>query len=421
VSEVCHEPHVVGKRDSLIQKVFQRYGGQYLKRHGVSREQRLAILNISLCRTAALGGHRRSCPHAHCGYVEIHYNSCRDRNCPLCQWTKRQKWISKQQSRRLPVPVFLWTFTLLPEISHIARQNKRQIYSLMFDASSRTLQELAADGDPGMISVLHTWSRTIIWHPHIHCMVTAGVFDGERWIPTKNPNYQFPMARVRALYRKYMLQGLHELYDRKQLSLTGDLKVLTDPHEFGAMMTKLWSTEFIVNAKPPQGRPEHAVKYLAAYTRGVAISDYRILSVENGKVTFKTRGEKTLTLGWETFIGRFLLHVLPSGFKKVRHYGLYSNSSRAKREAARQAILAAYPELTKDEPDPTTAVLAAKTWEDEIAILTGKDPRICPRCKRLGIVITELGRRPPTSAFLDEDWTEDDTLCEEHWWEQDTS
>jgi hypothetical protein len=187
------------------------------------------------------------------------------------------------------------------------------------------------------------------------------------------------------------------------------------------MMKELWAKEFIVNARPPQYRPERAVKYLAAYTRGVAISDRRILSLQHGKVTFRTRDNKTLTLGWETFMGRFLLHVLPSGFKKVRHYGLYSNSSRKKREAARRAILKAEPQLAQENPDPMAAVLDAKTWEDEITILTGKDPRICPKCHRPGMVITTLNPCPPTSAFLDEDWTEDDSLWTEDWWEQNSS
>jgi hypothetical protein len=269
------------------------------------------------------------------------------------------------------------------------------VLSLMSQTSNRTLQELAASeglGRLGVMSVLHTWSRKMQFHPHTHDTVTAGGFDGEKWNPTK-PDFLFADGRIRALYRKHMLQGLHRLYDRGQLKLRGELESLVDPVEFGALMKKLWSEEWIVDVQPPRGKPEHAVKYLATYTRSVAISDHRMLSFEDGQVTFRTRGSKTLTLNWEEFIRRFLLHVLPKGFHKVRHYGLYSKSLGKQLEQARQAILAAQPELARAEPNPEAAVLEAKTWEDRVTILTGVDPRICPRCKRNGMVTAVLKRR----------------------------
>lgn len=398
MSEARPGPHVVGQRDSLIAEVFRRYGGRYLARHRVTREQRLAILNIARCRTEAMGGHRRKCPH--CGYVELHYDSCRDRNCPTCQWMDRATWTVKHAKRMLPVPSFMVTFTVPSEVSRIARQNQKRVFALMLRASNRALQDLASAsglGRLGVTAVLHTWSRTMQWHPHPHLIVTGGGFDGKNWNPTKKPNYLFSTRRIGALYRKHLLQGLHQLYDAGELELAGDLSALIDPIRFGALMTKLWSTKFIVNVQPPRGKPEHAVKYLATYTRGVAISDYRMLSLEDGQVTFRTRGDKTLTLGWEEFIGRFLLHVLPSGFKKVRHYGPYSNSSSKQLEMARQAILATQ-NRPAPEPEPEAAVLEAKTWEERVAILTGVDPRICPRCKRAGMVMTELRPRSRASS-----------------------
>jgi hypothetical protein len=234
------------------------------------------------------------------------------------------------------------------------------------------------------------------YHPHVHNMVTAGGFDGEKWNPTK-PDFLFARGRIRALYRKHMLQGLHRLYERGQLDLRGELESLNDPVEFGALMKRLWSEEWIVDVQAPRGKREHAVKYLATYTRSVAISDHRMLFFEDGEVRFKTRGSKTLTLNWEEFIRRFLLHVLPSGFHKVRYYGLCSKSSGKQLEQARKAILAVQPDLGRAERHPEAAVLEAKTWEERVTILTGADPRQCPRCKRHGM--TEIVLEPRSGRF----------------------
>lgn len=407
-------------RESLVAEVFRRHGGAYLLRHEVSREQRLAIVNIARCRTEAMGGHLRQCPH--CGYTESHFNSCRDRHCPRCQWMDRVTWTVKQQELQLPVPLFMVTFTVPSKVGRIGRQNPETVFGLTFRSSNRTLQELAASdglGSVGVISVLHTWSRKMEYHPHVHNMVTAGGFDGEKWNPTK-PAFLFAVARIRALYRKHMLQGLHQLYDAGKLRLKGELEGLADPLEFGVLMKKLWTQEWIVDVQAPRvnseqvlrgspetasrGNPEHAIKYLATYTRSVAISDHRMVSVEDGEVTFRTRDSKTLTLGWEEFIRRFLLHVLPSGFHKVRYYGLYSNSSGTRLEQARAAIIAAQPKPPRATPNPKAVVLEAKTWEDRITILTGIDPRICPRCKREGMVTTEV---EPRTSFVRSSSAED--------------
>jgi len=387
-------------RESLLAEVFRRYGPLYLLRHRVTREQRLAILNIARCRTPAMGGHYRKCGFDDCDYTGIHYNSCRDRNCPRCAWVKREIWTLKQKARQLPVPTFLWTFTLPSQLNRIARQNPKRFYKLFFQAQHRALQEIATSmkmGKLGVASILHTWSKKLASHNHIHSQVTAGGFDGEKWNPA-GPRFHMPLRRVRALYRKYLLQGLHELYETKQLVLRKDLKRLKDPLAFSELMTTLWSTRFIVHVRPPQGKPENALKYLSRYTRGTAISDYRMISLDQGQVTFRARGKETVTLGWEAFIGRFLMHVLPSGFKKVRYYGLYANSSGVQRELARQAIITSQPELATTEEDPKLAVLKAKTWAEQINILTGVDPLVCPKCHRRGIIITEFGPiRPDTS------------------------
>jgi hypothetical protein len=382
------EQAVVGRDNSLIAEVFRRYGGEYRKRHLLSREQRLAIQNICRCRTEELGGHLRECPF--CDYSEVHYNSCRDRHCPLCQWMDQAEWARKQAERNLPIAVFMVTFTMPSEVSRIALQNPQLILGLLFQASHRTLQGLAkkqALGCLGVTSIAHTWSREMNWHPHVHSNVTSGGFDGEKWNPTK-PNFLFSIEKVRELYRKRMIRGLRRLYKKHKLSLKGDLASLADPDAFDALMKTLEAEDWIVDIQPPKGDPEHATKYLSMYTRSVAISDHRMISVEDGMVTFKARDEKTLTLGWEEFIRRFLLHVLPSGFRKVRHYGLYSNSSGARLEEARRAlrILTGAP---AQEPKTTSEL----TWQERIKLVTGVDPSICPRCKRPGMTTTIFGPR----------------------------
>lgn len=389
----------------LIGEIFRRYGRQYVRRHPVTREQWLAVEHIARCRTEAMGANLRSC--SHCGHSELHYNSCGDRHCPRCQWLVRAGWIVRRQARALPVPNFLVTFTVPEALRAIAQSNPEAVFALMFQAASRTLIELGAErlGTLGFTIVLHTWSRQLIFHPHLHAVVAAGGLAGDCWTSTR-PDFLFPVARVRALFRKQMLQGLHRLYDEGALDLTGELASLSDPVVFGAVVRKLWETEWIVDIQPPQGKPEHAVKYLAAYTRSVAISEHRMVSLsDDGVVTFKTRGPKRVTLAAAAFIRRFLLHVLPSGLHKTRHYGLYANGSRARLEQARQILAASQPCFATEppEPDAATALAAATTWQDRVTLLTGNDPRVCPRCGRDGMILATLALRPPLRGHAPED------------------
>lgn len=395
MDDFSHDEHdeqpMVGRSTSLIAEVFRRYGEDYRRGHVLRREQRLAIQNICRCRTEELGGHQRDCPH--CAHVETHYNSCRDRHCPLCQWMNQAEWARKQSERDLAVPVFLVTFTVPSAVSRIAQQNVEAVSGLMFHVTYRTLQDLATEqglGTLGVTSVLHTWSREMNWHPHVHSNVTSGGFDGEKWNPTK-PDFLFSIERVRELYRKHMICGLRRLHEKQQLRLTGDLASLTEPGAFHALMKTLEADDWIADIQAPKGEgdPERATKYLAMYTRSVAISDHRMISVDDGKVTFKTRDENTLTLDREEFIRRFLLHVLPSGFRKIRHYGLYSNSSGARLEQARHA-LRTFKGLPPSAHEPEAAKL---TWQERIKLETGVDPTICPRCKRPGMTTTSFGPR----------------------------
>lgn len=396
----------VGRSTSLIAEVFRRYGAEYRQRHLLTSEQRLALTNISRCRTLELGGHEQRCPR--CGLIQYHYNSCRDRNCPLCQWMDQAEWSHKQAEREMSVPVFLVTFTVPSELRRLAQQNPGPIYALMFHATSRTLRHFADReklGRLGTTSILHTWSREMNLHPHIHSKVTAGGFDGERWNQTK-PDFLFSIERVRAEFRKRMIRGLRRLHKKRKLKLRGELESLSEAEAFASFLKDLGAKDWIVDiqAPPAEGDPKHATKYLAMYTRSVAISDHRMLSVgDDGAVTFKTREEKTLTLDWEEFMRRFFLHVLPSGFRKVRHYGIYSNSSGKQLEAAK-AALAAQRADSNSEPLPLSETPEPPaTWQERVTLLTGVDPTVCPRCQHRGMIITRLEPSTPCTARVDQD------------------
>jgi hypothetical protein len=370
--------------------VFRLYGREYLRRHTGSFDQWSAVQDIMKCRTEALGGNRRTCPH--CGYTEIHYCSCGNRHCPTCQWTERAKWILDRKEQLLPVGHFFVTFTLPSELRGIALQNPAAMYNLLFRSASRTLEELGRehlDARLGVTAVLHTWTRELNYHPHVHSVVTAGgLAEGkEAWVATR-PKFLFPFAQMKAVYRKHMLQGLHRLYDEGKLEFGETQQELRQPWVFGQMVKKLWRMQWVIDVQSPRGRPEHAIKYLAAYTHRVAISDQRVVSVGEGRVCFKTRDDKRLTLDAEEFIRRFLLHVLPRGFHKTRHYGLYSTSAGADLETARQLIPRTEAEANTKGEGPSLS--EAESWEDVVTVLTGIDPRRCPRCGRRGMMMTGL-------------------------------
>lgn len=385
------EPKLVGRRDSLIAEVFRRYSAEYQRRHLLLREQRLAATNICRCRTPELGGHEQRCPK--CGLVQYRYNSCRDRNCPLCQWMDQADWSYKQAERAVGVPVFLLTFTVPYELRRVAQQNPEPIYALMFRATSQTLRYLANREDLGRLgitSILHTWARDMSLHPHIHSAVTAGGFDGETWNPSK-PNFLFSIEEIRLQYRRRMIRGLRRLHKKRKLKFHGELERLADADAFASFLKDLDAKNWIADIQAPRGRPEHAMSYLADYVRSVAISEHRMVSVsEDGAVTIKTRGKKRLTLNWEEFLRRFFLHVLPSGFRKVRHYGIYSNSSGEILGQAKAAVAAQRP----DPPSKPRPQLPA-TWNERIKFHTGVDPLACPRCGHCGMISTPLPRATP--------------------------
>ena len=326
-----------------VADVFRQHGEEFLNRWGhiVSPQQRKALRDIAACRTAALGGHIEQCDH--CSHRVIAYNSCRNRHCPKCQSAARDRWLAERAKELLPVPYCHVVFTVPEQLAPLARQNQRLFYGLLFRAVSQTLLEIAADprhlgAQIGFLAVLHTWSQNLLHHPHVHCVVPAGGIapDGSKWIPCRQ-KFFLPVRVLSRLFRGKLLAFLREAYAKGKLQFGGQLAALADPARFQTWLRTLKKSDWVVYAKPPFGGPEHVLKYLARYTHRVAISNGRLVSLEQGQVRFRWRDSKdnnrtkTMTLDAIEFIRRFLLHILPSGFVKIRHFGFLANRNRSVR------------------------------------------------------------------------------------------
>ncbi len=281
-----------------VAEVFRRYGDRFLNRwgHTVSPEQRKALHDIVICRTAALGGHVEECDS--CSHRRIAYNSCRNRSCPKCQSVARNRWLDKQAQQLLPVPYCHVVFTVPQALAPLALQNQRRFYTLLFRAVSQTLLEIAAGprhlgARLGFLAVLHTWSQTVRHHPHIHCLVPAGglALDGSRWVSCR-PKFFLPVRVLSCLFKGKLLDFLREAFDQGKMRLNGQLSTLTDPAQFHAWLNQLGKPDWVVYAKPPFGGPEHVIKYLARYTHRVAISNGRLVGLINDSVSFHWRDSK---------------------------------------------------------------------------------------------------------------------------------
>jgi len=324
-----------------VADVFREHREEFLKQWGptLSSAQRKALRDIGACRTAALGGHVEECDQ--CAHRLIAYNSCRNRHCPKCQSTARDRWLAERAKELLPVPYCHVVFTIPEQLAPLALQNQRVCYGLMFRAVSETLQQIAADSRHlgakiGVLAVLHTWSQNLMHHPHIHCVVPAGGLspDGSRWIACR-PKFFLHVRVLSRLFRGKLLALLRQAFAEGKLEFFGQLADLAEPARFHAWLRKSKKTEWVVYAKPPFGGPEYVLKYLARYTHRVAISSNRLLSLDDGRVTFRWRDSrhgnrtKSMTLDAVEFIRRFLLHILPSKFVKIRHFGFLANRNRA--------------------------------------------------------------------------------------------
>ncbi|MGH9449153.1 MAG: IS91 family transposase [Terriglobia bacterium] len=320
--------------------IFRKHGSAFLEAFGdtLSRDQKKALRDITVCRTAVLGGYVEQCDQ--CGHRQIAYRSCRNRHCPKCQAATRAVWLEQQASALLPVEYFHVVFTLPQSIAPLALQNQRVVYSILFRAASETLLQIAADPKHlgariGFLAVLHTWGQNLHHHPHLHCVVPGGgiSLDGSRWLSTRK-KFFLPVKVLSRLFRGKFVAYLKQAFQQGRLGFHGKMQPLGERKRFLAWRDELARSEWVVYAKPPFGGPRQALKYLARYTHRVAISNQRLLSLQNGQVTFQwkdyARGNcpRTMTLAATEFIRRFLLHVLPSGFVKIRHYGFLGNRCR---------------------------------------------------------------------------------------------
>src|SRR5215469_5789152 len=298
------------------------------------------LLAIARCRTAALGGHIDACTR--CGHrAAISYNSCRNRHCPKCQTGARERWIQARRRELLPSPYVHVVFTLPPQLASLALQNKKAIYGLLLRASAETLLAVARNprylgAQIGFFSVLHTWNQKLQLHPHVHCVIPAGGLcpDRTRWIRSR-PRFFLPIPVLRRVFRGKFVAGLKSEFQRGQLHLSGNLALLAQPKIFASWLRPLFRKDWIVYCKPPFGGPEYVLHYLGRYTHRVAISNHRLVSFEEGQVTFRWRDsahsneQKLMTLSLDEFLRRFLLHLLPEGFVRIRNFGFLANRKRA--------------------------------------------------------------------------------------------
>ncbi|MBV8111398.1 MAG: IS91 family transposase, partial [Hyphomicrobiales bacterium] len=329
--------------------VFRRHGETYERANAghLGRVERRVIAAITACRTAALGGHVERCDD--CGLTRIAYNSCRNRHCAKCQGAARADWLAARQAELLPVSYFHVVFTLPPAAAAIAFQNKQTVYGLLMRAAAQALMTLAAKrlgAKIGLIAVLHTWGQTLTHHPHVHCLVPGGgvALDGQRWIAAK-PNFLLSVRALSKTFCRLFLDGLQTAFRRGELGFLGELARLADPIVFAEVVRALRRGPFVVYAKPPFGGPERVLAYLARYTHRTAIANSRLVAVADDEVAFTykdyRRGgdNRLMRLAPHEFIRRFLLHVLPDGFHRIRHYGFLAKGGRGENLERVRALL----------------------------------------------------------------------------------
>ena len=383
--------------------VVRLHGAAFRRTHSLTPEQHAVLRAIERCRTAVLGGHLDVC--LACGHQEPSYNSCRNRHCPKCQALAQARWVARRMDRILPTHYFHVVFTLPAELRGLTRRNPRILFRLLFEAASETLLELGRDpkwlgAELGITAVLHTWTRELLLHPHVHCIVTGGGLtqDGAAWRSTK-PDFLFPVQVMGALFRGKMLAKIRLAHAEQRLDLGPPPN---DPQGVTNLLDALHRKDWVVYAKRPFGGAEQVVRYLGRYTHRIGISNHRLVSLEAGEVTFRTKDGKRKTLSAEEFLARFVQHVLPPGFVKIRHYGLMAPSHVATRLATARRLLGERPRTNLDPSLPLPAQDPAElSWQALVLRLTGIDATRCRACGAMAVVRRPLGpdaRAPPVAA-----------------------
>jgi len=377
-----------------LAEVFRRHGESYEQANAghLGRVEQRVIGAVTACRTARLGGHVERCDD--CGLTRIAYNSCRNRHCPKCQGAARAEWLAARQAELLPVPYFHVVFTLPPAAAEIAFQNKQTVYALLMRAAAEALMTLAArrlSARIGLIAVLHSWGQTLTHHPHVHCVVPGGgvSLDGQRWVACK-PNFLLSVHALSTAFRRIFLDGLEVAFRRRELDFFADLAPLAAAAAFAEQIRALRKSPFVVYAKPPFGGPERVLAYLARYTHRTAIANSRLMAVKEDEVAFSykdyRRGGRSRVMRLEPheFIRRFLLHVLPDGFHRIRHYGFLARGGRGESLARIRALLGA-----GRAREPVDSIPPSTTSEPEANADAREAFAVCPNCgglmRRVGV------------------------------------
>ena len=378
-----------------VADIFRAFGPAYRGSHGHAMPicHLRAMRAIEICRTAELGGHVDQCDH--CGALRISYNSCRNRHCPKCQSLEKERWLEAREKDLLPTSYFHLVFTLPEGLRPLALRNQKVVYNLLFKAVSETLIELGKDSkhlgaEIGFMAILHTWSQALIDHPHLHCLVPGGglSLDGKRWVSSRE-DFFIPVKVLSSLFRGKFLDGLKKAYEAGELRFPGQIEELKEATAFKKFLTDLYYQKWVVYCKPPLKNPEKMMDYLGRYTHRVALSNDRLVKMEDDQVTFRWRDSaennkiKLLTIEAFEFIRRFLLHVLPDHFAKIRYYGILSHRSRRRKLFWCKKLLGV---STDKEPEEPTK----ETWEDLLTRITGIDPRVCPRCGKGKMIQKEI-------------------------------
>ena len=387
-----------------VADVFRRFGPAFREQHGASLSgaRRRAMIAIENCRTAALGGHIERC--GACDHQRIAYDSCRNRNCPKCQGLARAQWIADRQAELLDVPYFHVVFTVPAEIEVIAFQNQTAVYDILFRTASETLRTIAADpehlgAEIGFLGVLHTWGQNLLHHPHIHFLVPGGgiASDGESWIACR-PGFFLPVRVLSRMFRGRFLRYLEQAFRAGELNFFSAHRHLREPAAFLRYLAPVWNTEWVVYAKRPFAGPAQVLDYVGRYTHRVAISNNRLVSMDNGKVRFRWKDyrdgnrQKIMTLDANELIRRFLIHVLPDGFHRIRYFGFLGNCHRARKlERCRELLGMASPNPAVDPP---------ADYQDRYQAITGQSLRECPHCRTGIMVVIGCVARPESCVLV---------------------
>ena len=370
-----------------LQDIFREFGNAFRQNNYISPEQQKAIDAVLSCRTEILGAHIDQCDE--CGHLEISYNSCRNRHCPKCQTFAKEVWVDRQRQNLLDIQYFHVVFTIPSELQPTFFQNKHKLYKMLFNAASESILQLCADekylgATPGITAIMHTWGQNLHYHPHIHCIVTGGgMNDSGMWVNSRKKFF----LPVKVLSRKFRGKFM-SLLKKEQLEFYGQEVSLADAQNYDSFINNLYSKDWIVYCKKPFKSADKVIRYLGRYTHRIAISNERIMSVDDGFVTFRWRDYKDgntvklMKLAVDEFIRRFLMHVLPSGFRKIRHYGIFAPRNKTKRIVLCKKLTG------------TRFIVKPETTVEKLARIFGSDFNLCPCCQK-----GHLSRASPSKSF----------------------